>query len=225
VSAGSIGPIPLGTTLVLRGAIVPSAVLSILLVFRHDSGRRILPALLPLPDPRRWGLHGNFEADQRQGGEETDGAGQMPPDSWLGRHYGGLQFGFGVSSVSAAALLFFNADDWCWLVGCCFTIACRSLWLSVRRAKPVVAKYFCSDPCKRFTPQPADFAGSKGPPPASSYHPVDVPHGCRAGWFRAERLRGHASEALQSTSEPKRMYWAALAQPHRPALIVGYVGW
>ena len=100
-------PYALGATL-FWGAIVPSGIL-ILLVFGHELWRRICPLSFLSQIPRALGWQRQFKREHPKTGKVRYELAKVKPDSWLGRNYPYVQFGYLFVGL-CGRILFFNAD-------------------------------------------------------------------------------------------------------------------
>ncbi|HEY9827222.1 MAG TPA: cyclic nucleotide-binding protein, partial [Stenomitos sp.] len=100
-------PYPLGTTL-FWGAIVPAAIF-ILLVFGHELWRRICPLSFLSQIPRALGWQRQFNRENKNTGKVRYELAKVEPNSWLGRNYPYVQFGWLFAGL-CGRILFFNAD-------------------------------------------------------------------------------------------------------------------
>lgn len=100
-------PYPLGTTL-FWGAIVPAAIF-ILLVFGHELWRRICPLSFLSQIPRALGWQRQIKRENAKTGKVRYELVKIKPDSWLGRNYPYVQFGWLFVGL-CGRILFFNAD-------------------------------------------------------------------------------------------------------------------
>ncbi len=211
-------PYPLGTTL-FWGAIVPSAVF-ILLVFGHEFWRRICPLSFLSQIPRALGLQRQFERINAKSGKKRMELAKVPPDSWLGRHYGRLQFGWLFVGL-CGRLLFFNADRLVlagWLL---FTIAC-AITVGYLFGGKAWCQYFCPmAPVQAVYSTPSGLLGSK----AHTSEQLITQSMCRT--VLPDGSEQSACVACQQPCidiDAERMYWAALAQPTAGFDRYGYVG-
>ena len=113
-------PYPLGTTL-FWGAIVPAAVF-ILLVFGHELWRRICPLSFLSQIPRALGWQRQLKRETKKTGKVRYELAKVQADSWLGRNYFYVQFGWLFIGL-CGRILFFNADRLILASWMLFTIA------------------------------------------------------------------------------------------------------
>ncbi|WP_411870291.1 cyclic nucleotide-binding domain-containing protein [Vulcanococcus limneticus] len=197
-------PYPLGTTL-FWGAVVPAAIF-ILLVFGHELWRRICPLSFLSQIPRALGLQRQLRSLQAKTGQVRTQIAKVPPDSWLAKHYGKIQFGWLFIGL-CGRILFFNADRVLLASWLLLTIAAAVLvgWLYGGKAW---CQYFCPmAPVQSIYSTPSGLLGSKA---HLSPQPITQ------SMCRSTRPDGTEQSACVACQQPcididaERMYWARL---------------
>jgi hypothetical protein len=211
-------PYALGTTL-FWGAVVPSAIF-ILLVFGHELWRRICPLSFLSQIPRALGLQRQRQRLNPRTGELRQQLARVPADSWLGRHYPKLQFGWLFLGL-CGRILFFNADRLVlagWLL---FTIAAAISvgWLYGGKSW---CQYFCPmAPVQSVYSTPSGLLGSQA---HTSEQPITQ------SMCRTVLPDGTEQSACVACQQPcididaERMYWARLDSREFSFERYGYVG-
>jgi CRP-like cAMP-binding protein len=211
-------PVPIGTTL-FWGAVVPSSIF-VLLVFGHELWRRICPLSFLSQIPRALGWQRQFEKVNPKTGKRRLELARVPADSWLGRHYGELQFGWLFAGL-CGRLLFFNADRVVlagWLL---FTIAAAiavGYWFGGKSW----CQYFCPmAPVQAVYSTPAGLLGSQ----AHTSEQTITQSMCRT--VLPDGSEQSACVACQQPCidiDAERMYWAGIETPQAASMRYGYVG-
>ncbi len=211
-------PYPLGTT-IFWGAVVPSAVF-LLLVFGHELWRRICPLSFLSQIPRALGLQRQITRKNPRTGEERRQLARVPSESWLGRHYPAIQFGWLFVGL-CGRILFFNADRLvlaAWLLG---TIAAAVLvgWLWGGKSW---CQYFCPmAPVQAVYSTPAGLLGSQA-------HTSE--QRITQSMCRTVLPDGSEQSACVACQQPcididaERLYWTRLPQRDFAVERYGYVG-
>lgn len=211
-------PYPLGTTL-FWGAIVPSGIF-ILLVFGHELWRRICPLSFISQIPRALGWQRQFKRENKKTGKVRYELAKVSPDSWLGRNYPYLQFGWLFVGL-CGRILFFNADRLVlagWLL---FTIG-AAISVGYFYAGKSWCQYFCPmAPVQSIYSEPGGLLSSKA-------HMSDQP--ITQSMCRTVLPDGNEQSACVACQNPcididaERTYWDNLNQPETSFLRYGYVG-
>jgi hypothetical protein len=211
-------PYPLGTTL-FWGAIVPSAIF-ILLVFGHELWRRVCPLSFLSQIPRALGWQRQFKRENPKTGKVRYELAKVNPDSWLGRNYPYVQFGWLFAGL-CGRILFFNADRWVlagWLL---FTIA-AAIAVGYFYGGKSWCQYFCPmAPVQSIYSEPGGLLSSKA---HMSAQPITQSM-CRT--VLPEGKEQSACVACQNPCidiDSERTYWDRLNQPETAFLRYGYVG-
>ncbi len=211
-------PYPLGTT-IFWGAVVPAAIF-LLLVFGHELWRRICPLSFLSQIPRALGRQRQIERLNPKTGERRRQLAKLPPDSWLARNHGRIQFGWLFVGL-CGRILFFNADRLVlagWLLG---TIAAAISvgWLYGGKAW---CQYFCPmAPVQGVYSTPSGLLGSKA-------HLSEQP--ITQSMCRTTLSDGSEQSACVACQQPcididaERLYWARIGDPDFAFERYGYVG-
>ncbi|MCS6814520.1 MAG: cyclic nucleotide-binding domain-containing protein [Cyanobacteria bacterium] len=211
-------PYPLGTTL-FWGVVVPSAIF-ILLVFGHELWRRICPLSFLSQIPRALGWQRQFKRENKATGKVRYELAKVDPNSWLGRNYPYVQFGWLFAGL-CGRILFFNADRLVlagWLL---FTIAAAiavGYWYSGKSW----CQYFCPmAPVQSIYSEPGGLLSSK----AHTSERLITQSMCRV--VLADGKEQSACVACQNPCidiDAERTYWNSLNKPETSFLRYGYVG-
>lgn len=211
-------PYPLGTTL-FWGAIVPSAIF-ILLVFGHELWRRICPLSFLSQIPRALGWQRQFKRENKKTGKVRYELAKVDSNSWLGRNYPYVQFGWLFIGL-CGRILFFNADRLVlagWLL---FTIA-AAMAVGYWYGGKSWCQYFCPmAPVQSIYSEPRGLLGSKA---HMSKQPITQ------SMCRTVLPDGKEQSACVACQNPcididaERTYWNSLNKPETPFLRYGYVG-
>jgi CRP-like cAMP-binding protein len=211
-------PYPLGTTL-FWGAIVPSAIF-ILLVFGHELWRRICPLSFLSQIPRALGWQRQFKRENQKTGKVRYELAKVNPDSWLGKNYPYVQFGWLFAGL-CGRILFFNADRFVlagWLL---FTIA-AAIAVGYFYGGKSWCQYFCPmAPVQSIYSEPGGLLSSKA---HMSAQPITQSM-CRT--VLPEGKEQSACVACQNPCidiDSERTYWDSLNKPETTFLRYGYVG-
>jgi hypothetical protein len=212
-------PYPLGTTL-FWGLVVPLAIF-ILLVFGHELWRRICPLSFLSQIPRALGLQRQIARVNPKTGEKRFQLAKVPADSWLGKHYSRLQFGWLFVGL-CGRILFFNADRLVLFAWLAFTIACAIAvgWLYGGKSW---CQYFCPmAPVQSIYSTPSGLLGSKAPMATT---PITQ------SMCRTVQPDGTEQSACVACQQPcididaERTYWARLPTPAFASSAMATWGW
>jgi polyferredoxin len=211
-------PYALGTTL-FWGAIVPSAIF-ILLVFGHELWRRICPLSFLSQIPRALKWQRQFKRENAKTGKIRYELAKITPDSWLGRNYPYVQFGWLFVGL-CGRILFFNADR---------LVLASWLLLTIGAAISVGYLYGGKSWCQYFCPMaPVQSIYSEpGGLLSSKAHMSDQP--ITQSMCRTVLPDGKEQSACVACQNPcididaERNYWDGLNQPDTALIRYGYVG-
>ena len=211
-------PYPLGTTL-FWGAIVPAAIF-ILLVFGHELWRRICPLSFLSQIPRALGWQRQFKRENKKTGKVRYELAKVSADSWLGRNYPYVQFGWLFAGL-CGRILFFNADRLVlagWLL---FTVA-AAIAVGYWYGGKSWCQYFCPmAPVQSIYSEPGGLLSSKA-------HMSEQP--ITQSMCRTVLPEGKEQSACVACQNPcididaERTYWNSLNKPETSFLRDGYVG-
>lgn len=211
-------PYPLGAT-VFWGLVVPSGIF-VLLIFGHELWRRICPLSFLSQIPRALGVQRQFKRENSKTGKVRFELAKVKPDSWLGRHYQYIQFGYLFIGL-CGRILFFNADRWVlgsWLV---FTII-AAIAVGYFYGGKSWCQYFCPmAPVQTVFSEPRGLLGSKA-------HQSDrkiTQSMCRT--VQPDGSEQSACVACQSPCidiDSERTYWDGLSRPEEQIIRYGYLG-
>jgi CRP-like cAMP-binding protein len=210
-------PYPLATTL-FWGAIVPASIF-ILLIFGHEAWRRICPLSFLSQIPRALGKQRQFKRESPSGKVRYELA-KVKSDSWLGKNYSYVQFGWLFIGL-CGRILFFNADR---LV--------LALWLLLTIGAAIAVGYlyggksWCNYFCPMATVQqiysePGGLFGSK----AHTSDTLITQSMCRT--ILPDGKEQSACVACQTSCvdiDSARSYWDGLSQPKTSFIRYGYIG-
>ncbi|WNZ21538.1 cyclic nucleotide-binding domain-containing protein [Leptolyngbya sp. NK1-12] len=210
-------PYPIGATL-FWGAIVPSGIL-ILLVFGHELWRRICPLSFLSQIPRALGWQRQFKRESANGKVRYELA-KVKPDSWLGRNYAYVQFGWLFVGL-CGRILFFNADRLVLGLWLLFTIAV-AIAVGYFYGGKSWCQYFCPmAPVQTIFSEPRGLLGSKA-------HMSD--QRITQSMCRTVLPDGNEQSACVACQSPcfdidsERTYWDGLNRPEESVIRYGYVG-
>ena len=211
-------PYPLGTTL-FWGAIVPAAIF-VLLVFGHELWRRICPLSFLSQIPRAVGWQRQFKRQNKKTGKVRYELAKVDSNSWLGRNYPYLQFGWLFVGL-CGRILFFNADRLVlagWLL---FTIA-AAIAVGYFYGGKSWCQYFCPmAPVQSIYGEPGGLLSSK----AHMSEQLVTQSMCRT--VLPDGKEQSACVACQNPCidiDAERTYWNSLNKPGTSFLYYGYVG-
>ncbi|MFM7437062.1 MAG: 4Fe-4S binding protein, partial [Snowella sp.] len=132
-------PYAVGATL-FWGAVVPSGIF-ILLVFGHELWRRICPLSFLSQIPRALGWQRQFKQENQKTGKIRYELAKVKADSWLGKNYSYLQFGWLFVGL-CGRILFFNADRLMLALWILFAIA-AAIFVGYFYGGKSWCQYFC----------------------------------------------------------------------------------
>jgi hypothetical protein len=211
-------PYPLGTT-IFWGAIVPAGIF-ILLVFGHELWRRICPLSFLSQIPRALGRQRQIKRDNPKTGKVRYELVKVKPDSWLGKNYLYVQFGWLFAGL-CGRILFFNADRLVLALWLLFTIA-AAITVGYLYGGKSWCNYFCPmAPVQRIYSEPGGLFSSKA-------HISN--NNITQSMCRTVLPDGKEQSACVACQNPcididsERAYWDGLKQPTEPFLRYGYVG-
>lgn len=211
-------PYPLATTL-FWGAVVPSSIL-ILLVFGHEAWRRICPLSFLSQIPRALGKQRQFKRENATTGKIRYELPKVKPDSWLGKNYPYVQFGWLFAGL-CGRILFFNADRLVLALWILFTIA-AAIAVGYLYGGKSWCNYFCPmAPVQQVYSEPGGLFGSKA-------HISDT--SITQSMCRTVLPDGQEQSACVACQSPcididsERVYWDSLNKPEVSWLRYGYVG-
>ncbi|OLP19405.1 cyclic nucleotide-binding protein [Leptolyngbya sp. 'hensonii'] len=211
-------PYPLGTTL-FWGTIVPAAIF-ILLVFGHELWRRICPLSFLSQIPRALGWQRQFKREHKKTGKVRYELAKVDPNSWLGRNYTYVQFGWLFGGL-CGRILFFNADRLVLAIWLLFTIT-AAIFVGYWYGGKSWCQYFCPmAPVQSIYSEPGGLLSSKAhmseQPITQSMCRTLLPDG-------KEQSTCVACQHPCIDIDAERTYWQSLNQPETSFLRYGYVG-
>jgi hypothetical protein len=211
-------PYPLATTL-FWGAIVPGAIF-ILLVLGHEVWRRICPLSFLSQIPRALGWQRQFKRENASTGKVRYELAKVKAESWLGKNYPYLQFGWLFIGL-CGRILFFNADRTILALWLLFTIA-AAITVGYLYGGKSWCNYFCPmAPVQRVYSEPGGLLGSKA-------HTSDrsiTQSMCRT--ILPDKTEQSACVACQKPCidiDSERSYWESLNKPEVTFLRYSYIG-
>jgi Cyclic nucleotide-binding domain/4Fe-4S binding domain len=211
-------PYPLATTL-FWGAIVPASIF-ILLVFGHEIWRRICPLSFLSQIPRALGKQRQFKREHPNTGKVRYELPKVKPDSWLGKNYPSVQFGWLFVGL-CGRILFFNADRLVLALWLLLTIA-AAITVGYLYGGKSWCNYFCPmAPVQQIYSEPGGLFGSKA-------HISDT--SITQSMCRTVLPDGKEQSACVACQNPcididsERVYWDSLNKPEVSWLRYGYVG-
>jgi CRP-like cAMP-binding protein len=211
-------PYPLGTT-IFWGVIVPAAIF-ILLVFGHELWRRICPLSFLSQIPRALGWQRQFKRENKKTGKVRYELAKVNADSWLGRNYLYLQFGWLFVGL-CGRILFFNADRLVLAGWMLFTIA-AAIAVGYFYGGKSWCQYFCPmAPVQSIYSEPGGLLSSKAHMSTQSI---------TQSMCRTVQSDGQEQSACVACQNPcididaERTYWNSLNKPETTFLRYGYVG-
>jgi len=211
-------PYPIGAT-IFWGAVVPSGIF-ILLVFGHELWRRICPLSFLSQIPRALGWERQFKRENKQTGKVRYELAKVKSDSWLGKNYLYLQFGYLFIGL-CGRILFFNANRLVlafWILSAIgFAIAVGYLY-----GGKSWCQYFCPmAPVQNVFSEPRGLLGSKAHMSESRI----TQSMCRT--VTPEGNEQSACVACQSPCfdiDSERTYWDGLQRPEESFIRYSYLG-
>jgi 4Fe-4S binding domain len=209
---------PLGTT-IFWGAILPTAIF-ILLVFGHEVWRRICPLSFLSQISRALGWQRQFKRENVKTGKVRYELAKVKPDSWLGKNYLYLQFGWLFIGL-CGRILFFNADRLVLAGWFLFTIV-AAITVGYLYGGKSWCNYFCPmAPVQRVYSEPGGLLTSKA-------HMSDrsiTQSMCRTVLSDGkEQSNCIACQISCIDIDSEKSYWDALNKPQESFLRYGYVG-
>lgn len=211
-------PYPLGTT-IFWGAIVPGAIF-ILLIFGHEMWRRICPLSFLSQIPRALGKQRQFKRESSKTGKVRYELAKIAPDSWLGRNYSYLQFGWFFVGL-CGRILFFNADRTVLALWLLLTIA-AAITVGYLYGGKSWCNYFCPmAPVQRIYSEPGGLFSTQ----AHTSSEMITQSMCRT--ILPDGKEQSACVACQNPCidiDAERVYWNSLTKPEESFLRYGYVG-
>jgi CRP-like cAMP-binding protein len=211
-------PYPLATTL-FWGAIVPASIF-VLLIFGHELWRRICPLSFLSQIPRALGKQRQFKRENSTTGKVRYELPKVKPDSWLGKNYSYVQFGWLFVGL-CGRILFFNADRLVLALWLIFTIA-AAITVGYLYGGKSWCNYFCPmAPVQQIYSEPGGLFSSKA-------HISDTP--ITQSMCRTVLPDGQEKSACVACQNPcididsERTYWDGLNKPEVLWLRYGYVG-
>jgi Cyclic nucleotide-binding domain/4Fe-4S binding domain len=211
-------PYPLATTL-FWGAIVPGAIF-ILLVFGHEVWRRICPLSFLSQIPRALGWQRQFKRENPSTGKIRYEIAKVKAESWLGKNYPYLQFGWLFIGL-CGRILFFNADRTILALWLLFTIA-TAIAVGYLYGGKSWCNYFCPmAPVQRIYSEPGGLLGSQ----AHTSERSITQSMCRT--ILPDGSEQSACVACQNPCidiDSERSYWDGLNKPESAFLRYSYIG-
>jgi CRP-like cAMP-binding protein len=211
-------PYPLGTT-AFWGAIVPAAIF-ILLVLGHELWRRICPLSFLSQIPRALGWQRQFKRENAKTGKVRYELAKVNPDSWLGRNYLYVQFGWLFVGL-CGRILFFNADRLVLAGWMLFTIG-AAIGVGYFYGGKSWCQYFCPmAPVQTIYSEPGGLVSSK----AHMSEQTVTQSMCRT--VLPDGKEQSACVACQNPCidiDAERDYWDSLSKPKTTFLRYGYIG-
>lgn len=198
------------------GIVIPGAVL-VLLLFGHELWRRICPLSFLSQIPRALGIQRKHERVSPSGSVRFELA-RVKPDSWLGRNYQYLQFGWFFIGL-CVRILFINADRLALAAWLIFTIA-AAIVVGYLYSGKSWCNYFCPmAPVQSIYSEPGGLL-------TSAAHLSDTR--VTQSMCREVDDSGQEKSACVACKSPcididsERTYWDALDRPQRRLLYYGY---
>jgi CRP-like cAMP-binding protein len=204
---------------ILWGVILPSVVF-ILLVFGHELWRRICPLSFLSQIPRALTWQRQFRRENSTTGKVRYELAKVKSDSWLGRKYPYVQFGWLFAGL-CGRILFFNANQLVlggWLL---FTCIC-AVSVGYLYSGKSWCNYFCPmAPVQRIYSMPNGLLGNKAHtsvnPITQSMCRVTLPDG-------KEQSSCVACQSSCIDIDSEKSYWDNLNRPEELMLRYGYLG-
>lgn len=211
-------PYALGTT-IFWGAIVPMAIF-VLLVFGHEVWRRICPLSFLSQIPRALGKQRQFKRENAKTGKIRYELAKVKPESWLGKNYPYVQFGWLFFGL-CGRILFFNSDRLVLALWMLFTIA-AAIGVGYLYGGKSWCNYFCPmAPVQRVYSEPGGLFSSN----AHTSSQLITQSMCRT--VLPDGKEQSACVACQNPCidiDSERLYWDGLNKPEESFLRYGYVG-
>ena len=203
---------------VFWGMVIPTAVL-ILLLFGHELWRRICPLSFLSQIPRALGIQRKHKRVSKNGSVRFEIA-RIKPESWLGRNYHYVQFGWFFVGLSTR-ILFVNADR-----------IALALWFLLTIGTSLVVGYLYGGKswCNYFCPMAPvqSIYGEPGGLLTSAAHLSESK--ITQSMCREIDDSGTEKSACVACNSPcididaERKYWDAVDTPQRKLLYYGYAG-
>jgi 4Fe-4S binding domain len=201
------------------GMIVPSSVF-ILLVFGHETWRRICPLSFMSQIPRSLGWQRQKGKTDAKTGKTRFELVKIKKDSWIGQHYPSFQFAFLYVGL-CSRLLFTNADRIALGIWLLATIA-AAITVGYLYGGKAWCQYFCPmAPVQKIYAEPGGIFTSK----AHMQESKITQSMCRT--VDGDRQEQSACVACQSGCmdiDAERAYWDNITQPNQRFLYYGYCG-
>lgn len=201
------------------GAIVPSAIF-ILLIFGHELWRRICPLSFLSQIPRALGKQRQIPRTNPKTGVVRHELAKVQPNSWLGRNYQWVQFGWLYVGL-CARILFINADRTSLFIWFAVTII-AAITVGYLYGGKAWCQYFCPmAPVQTIYAEPGGLFTSK----AQVGDQQITQSMCRT--VEPDGKERSACVACQKPCidiDAERSYWDSVTQPHQRWLYYGYIG-
>ncbi|WP_339393391.1 cyclic nucleotide-binding domain-containing protein [Nostoc sp. UHCC 0870] len=211
-------PYPLATTL-FWGAILPAAIF-ILLVFGHEVWRRICPLSFLSQIPRALGWQRQLKRENAKTGKIRYELVKVKQDSWLGKNYPYIQFGWLFVGL-CGRILFFNADRLVLALWLLLTIA-LAITVGYLYGGKSWCNYFCPmASVQRIYSEPGGLFTSK----AHTSDRIITQSMCRT--VLPDGKEQSTCVACQNPCidiDSERAYWDGLNKSEESVLRYGYVG-
>ena len=211
-------PYPIGAAL-FWGMIVPSAIF-ILLVFGHELWRRICPLSFLSQIPNALKLQRQNKREDKKTGKIRSEIVKVKKDSWLGRNYLYLQFGWLFVGL-CSRILFINSDRLFLGIWLLFTIA-AAITVGYLYGGKSWCQYFCAmAPVQKIYAEPGGLLSSKA-------HTDD--DSVTQSMCRTINEDGKEQSGCVACKSPcididsERSYWDGITQQNQKRLYYGYFG-
>ena len=211
-------PYAIGTT-IFWGIVVPAAIF-ILLIFGHEAWRRICPLSFLSQIPRALGWQRQIKHKNAKTGKVRSELAKVKSDSWLGKNYPYVQFGWLFTGL-CGRILFFNADRLVLALWILTTIA-AAIAVGYLYGGKSWCNYFCPmAPVQRVYSEPAGLLSSK----AHTSTQLITQSMCRT--VLPDGKEQSACVACQNPCidiDSERVYWDGLNKPEESFIRYGYFG-
>ena len=211
-------PYALGTT-IFWGIVVPAAIF-ILLIFGHEAWRRICPLSFLSQIPRALGWQRQIKHKNAKTGKVRSELAKIKSDSWLGKNYPYVQFGWLFTGL-CGRILFFNADRLVLALWILTTIT-AAIAVGYLYGGKSWCNYFCPmAPVQRVYSEPAGLLSSK----AHTSTQLITQSMCRT--VLPDGKEQSACVACQNPCidiDSERVYWDGLSKPEESFIRYGYFG-
>ena len=201
------------------GIVVPVA-LFILLVFGHELWRRICPLSFLSQIPRALGWQRQYKRVNAQTGKVRYRLAKVKKDSWLGRNYLYLQFGWFYVGL-CSRILFIDSDRIALAIWLLFTIG-AAITVGYLYGGKSWCNYFCPmSPVQKIYGEPGGLFTSK----AQVGEQLITQSMCRS--VDKDGKEQSACIACQSPCidiDSERTYWDSINKPRSRFLYYGYIG-